>query len=103
MIELKNCPFCGGQPRLYRVSKLGNRYSILHECDSVKSDIHRESKAEAIHKWNTRAAPEGMVLVPAEPTKHMIEEAYYSRNCFISGSDDSGSIYKAMIKAAQEG
>jgi hypothetical protein len=46
--------------------------------------------------------PEDYVLVPIEPTQHMIDEARYSRTCWVSGKDDSGSIYKAMLSAAMD-
>ncbi len=85
------------QTGFYSVECLYNGCAVKPETYGVTTE------EDAAEQWNTRTAPEGMALVPVEPTKHMIEEAYYSRNCFISGSDDSGSIYKAMIKAAQEG
>jgi hypothetical protein len=46
--------------------------------------------------------PEGWVLVPIEPTQKMIDEARYSRTCWVFGKDDSESIYKAMLSAAKE-
>ena len=50
--------------------------------------------------------PEGYVLVPIEPTEEMLKKGYMWRNTGDEEKDQAAmkqSIYKAMIKAAQEG
>lgn len=52
-IELKPCPFCGGNARIYN-GGAGNNFVMCDDCKSTSDDC---SKDRAVEKWNTRAAP----------------------------------------------
>lgn len=63
-IELKPCPFCGGEPTMssYTYSTLGGGYvQFKVECENDNCpaqptvDWHYWSEAEAAEAWNTRA------------------------------------------------
>jgi len=53
-VEIKPCPFCGETPKLY---KSNWKFSILHACGVVKTNMGRMRKKEIIEKWNTRINP----------------------------------------------
>lgn len=59
-IELKPCPFCGGEAKLYRMPTLdGFPYKV--GCNEVTCPIHvftvgMCTKEEAIEAWNRRVS-----------------------------------------------
>ena len=52
-----------------------------------------------IEAWNTRTPPEGMVMVPVEPTVRMINVG--RDNMDLYGYEKTRSVYKAMLQAAE--
>ena len=65
------------------------------DCAKSKQAEINELKA----KLEAAQVPEGVVLVPKEPTEEMIDAA---DNCAINRKITANIIYKAMIEAAQE-
>lgn len=60
-------------------------------------------KTFAFNAWNAvsrPALPEGWIAVPIIPTDKMLQEARYSIDCPVTGSDDPVFTYAAMISAA---
>ena len=51
-IVLKPCPFCGIKPNLHRIRF---RYTLLHECNAVRSVVGWGKLDEVSETWNTRA------------------------------------------------
>ena len=53
MTELKNCPFCGGEPLQGKhwVTWCDREYVVACECGAARSG---DTKSEAITAWNTR-------------------------------------------------
>lgn len=89
-------------------------YCVKHiqERMGYRCDAHREkARAEAAERLaEVRVrAPEGMVLVPVEPTPEMLGAFWRQKNCGTQqigehGPDtDDYSAYRAMLTAAQEG
>lgn len=54
MDDLKNCPFCGGEPLQGKhwVTWCDREYVVACECGAARSG---DTKSEAITAWNTRA------------------------------------------------
>lgn len=63
-IELKPCPFCGHQPKLW--GEDGNIHGVQIECVNGRcpSEPHvwENTSAEAIAAWNTRYKPKAEEL-----------------------------------------
>lgn len=49
-IELKHCPFCGGEA--YLIGKVGNVYAI--ECGTCSFKIGETTEKDVVEYWNTR-------------------------------------------------
>lgn len=105
MTELKPCPFCGGEARLYSTESRQSYRRAVVKCKSCGAELRREgggfpdfpgvcdefekrrlsnerAKAEAVEAWNTRAATTiGQVAVEVVPTKQTCKleplEAFY--------------------------
>lgn len=56
MVELKNCPFCGGKAELHRPSIAV--YAICSKCGISTSYIYPPE--EAVRRWNNRSAEEAL-------------------------------------------
>lgn len=52
MIKIKNCPFCGAQPNVYRVTNKWAVYSLCNESCFVF--MIGKTKLKAIELWNDR-------------------------------------------------
>lgn len=73
---LKNCPFCGGQPELFKVSLHGWHVACVEGNTICVSLKYRATKEEAIQAWNTRRPS------PTVDTKAILEgvlEEYVQR------------------------
>ncbi len=110
MNELKNCPMCGCEAELEEDSKGAVVQCTNYFHCGITTGDDSDTAAAALNKWNTRTAPEGMVLVPIEPTVHMqyaAESTDLTKFCTSSRQsrhhDIADQVYRAMIKAAQEG
>jgi Lar family restriction alleviation protein len=60
MVELKPCPFCGGEAALKEMAPYPNQapdrwFVTCEACDVLPDSAWDEPKAEAIAAWNTRA------------------------------------------------
>lgn len=80
MIELKDCPFCGG-PVHWCGSKIVEPDDELHTCHHIAcpncgdfdlskrddAETHEELHAICAARWNKRAQPSGQVLVEQAP------------------------------------
>ena len=57
MAELKKCPFCGGEVKIYSESVDAETEVYHFECNNCNSDTYFDfcDKEEAIEAWNTRA------------------------------------------------
>ncbi|WP_286974945.1 Lar family restriction alleviation protein [Pseudomonas sp.] len=123
--NLLPCPFCGGTPN-FEVSSFTEYYghemqdwSI--ECPSCSGSVWatvgkpehgfdfpcsccHDLKSAVAAKWNTRALPEGYVLVPCHPTGAMVQAVIDSG--MYHTPETAWPIlvdeYKAMLAAAQE-
>lgn len=100
-VELKPCPFCGGEAFSRGFRRL--------ECRSCGAEGPSGTKDAAIAAWNRRApSPEGWALVPREPTEEMILAACPDRPPTYTGAHVAweqrvGSYvaaYRAMVSAA---
>ena len=78
MSELKACPFCGETPpdESHALTDGGFKYgAVVCGCGAIGPDVRTDYKdwphwkAAAQAEWNTRALPEGYVLVPVAQLK----------------------------------
>jgi len=60
MEELKNCPFCGKNPKFGELDGHKGNYLIWCECLMAQSEtgVNGNTKEEIIKAWNTRAEKE---------------------------------------------
>lgn len=100
MSELKGCPFCSKEaeymdtgPSMERSVNLNKAYCRCSDRNCSGAKIYF-----LVEDWNTRAVPEGMVMVPLEPTEKMINTA---AKTIIADWADPTEIYKAMLDAAK--
>ncbi|HEX6215280.1 MAG TPA: Lar family restriction alleviation protein [Vicinamibacterales bacterium] len=118
-VELLPCPFCGaGQTEIREGGKLwlGTRsstptsYSVFHWCPPIPGQPSRgierigRDLESAITAWNRRALPRaeaGMVMVPKEPTRQMLDAAkvasYHAR---YMNDLEVRKVYAALLSAA---
>lgn len=79
---------------------------LLQQIEDHKGQfIHKSTIREWLEEWNTRSQPEGMIILPREPTDKMIEairqvvrDYGWNRICLFS-DDDFHLIYEVMIEA----
>lgn len=62
MIELKRCPFCGGEAKLTKLKPF-NEYEFFVECMNVSCAVipvtwHYKTEIEAVNAWNYRVDEE---------------------------------------------
>lgn len=121
--ELKPCPFCGGKakrgdyPTEPWIENAGASYIECTKC-GASTALHFDRKENLISSWNDRASlaqaeghlkdgavSKGWKLVPASPTKTMIDAAYAAHDAYEASNGDAAwcglySAYRAMIAAA---
>ena len=108
MSELKRCPFCGGEARLFKTHE--NQHGIIHENDGCPistehfvGDWVYDTAEEAIKAWNTRKPMQNIV----ERLEHFNEETFYRANGRANGKTlaygYSQGIYKAIEIVKEEG
>lgn len=109
-VELKPCPWCGGQLKEGLVLEGETfRWRRVQGCctdgpevriDTLSDDreeAEREAKEQAYEAWNTRApiaVPDGWVLMPRVLTEEMLQAGYPAH--------DAQESYEAMIAARPE-
>lgn len=75
--ELLPCPFCGGEAERidFGPDAAENEGGSCIACKRCQASgpVEFGFKENLIANWNRRAAPEGFVMVPVEPTDEMIE------------------------------
>ena len=111
MSELKRCPFCGDKAEQYAPIE---RFPYITGCSNLLCYVAINKKSmnygcegyscqeEADNEWNARHVPEGMMLVPSDPTEAMNKAVFdYMRGGDPCGGKTANGIYKAMLKAAK--
>jgi len=114
MDDLKPCPFCGGDP----VTDFMEGFSYMIECQECDSTGPRkDTEAEAIAAWNTRAAHRKLLVVPPQvlvvppewkampvASSEAMREAFASKLSGAAASffnwDDWDELYAALLAAA---
>ena len=90
MSELKCCPFCGGEARLYsfhsQTIKTYKEYWVKCKNDCCQTKNFR-SEEKAVEQWNTRT-PMANIVEKLEEEKTMAYDKW-----------DGGSSYKAYSQA----
>lgn len=99
MMELKPCPFCGGEAKDDIYIRDG-RMVACTSCGASVRAFNPIANRQAIKAWNTR----NTIEVPAEPTEEMIEagvDAWMNDGARRSANIGSQILaaYKAMIHA----
>ncbi|MFS0736974.1 hypothetical protein ABC347_07980 [Sphingomonas sp. 1P06PA] len=110
--EAAPCMICGGPVRADRYDPDDAHPEMAMNCEGscqsifILPEVKAYDDAGLLAAWNTRATPavpEGMVLVPREPTEAMIEAARIDiqcrRDCIVSKCT-AKAAYAAMIAAA---
>lgn len=56
MFELKRCPFCGGEAKLFTVKSTGEFYVGCCNglCDVIPATWIVDNETEAVNAWNNR-------------------------------------------------
>lgn len=54
MIELKPCPFCGGEASLITISSDNRYFAVCDDCDNRTNECFEVE--EAIEAWNRRVS-----------------------------------------------
>ena len=105
MSELKCCPFCGGEARLYGNSKLiGTKlkhYQVAvctnDDCGCRTSPC--ETVEDAIYKWNRRKP---MANIVENIEKHLEEDSHNEYSSYYRGNYQMISVYDAIDTVKQE-
>ena len=123
-IELKACPFCGGEAGIrkwqdedlwsHAIAEWQKAHCTECECEGISSCPGYDP--DTVQAWNTRPAltpPEGFVLVPVEPTDEEVrmtndaQQEFFDANLasqfFSSGHYGEESIRHALraVRAAR--
>lgn len=54
-VELKSCPFCGGEAEIHDATRILGLWRLVHRCKVIGYiGIERADKEAAIAAWNTR-------------------------------------------------
>ena len=69
--ELKPCPFCGGEAKLFTARGKCNQIVRCLACNV--SPGYRQTKKEAIEAWNTRAEQKPVAVANISFTKEQLE------------------------------
>lgn len=70
--ELKPCPFCGSEAKLFTARGKCNQIVRCVACNV--SPGYRQTKKEAIEAWNTRAEPQKVAIANVTFTQEQLDE-----------------------------
>lgn len=99
-MELKNCPFCGGNAKIYLVTE-NERYARCTECGVRQLPYYKIPENQIIADWNTRVEPE---LTSSEiyTILQMINGALIQGGMGVIDARQAIQIYDKLYKRVKE-
>lgn len=94
--NLKPCPCCGCEPAINSNDFVPYQVVCINPSCDLSGRISGD-KQKAINAWNRRHIPEGMALVPVEPTNESLDILKQVRD----GKLGNCIAFRAIIKAAR--